>query len=120
MDRSGRPLRPPPEPAEGWLPGLVSLESKGCVLEEPALGVVCYSWHCERGFRGSWVLEGALDRAGGGSSVRCRLALPCAWACDPFLLEVFPSVKQAAWTSLSLRSLPERTQSGSVSLEGCV
>lgn len=76
MDRSGRPLHPPPEPAEGWLPGLVSLESKGCVLEEPALGVVCYSWHCERGFRGSWVLEGALDRAGGGSSVRCRLALP--------------------------------------------
>lgn len=76
MDRRGHLPHLPPGPPEGWLPGLVSLESKGCVLEEPELGVVSYSWHCERGVRGGWVLEGALDRAGGGSSARCRLALP--------------------------------------------
>lgn len=65
-------------------------------MEEPEWGVVCYSWHCERG-----VLEGALDRAGGGSRARCILALPVPRACDPLPLEVFPSVKQAARTSLS-------------------
>lgn len=108
MDRPGRPPHPPPGPHEAWLPGLVSLESKGCVLEEPELGVVCYSWHCERGVRGGWT-EREEDPARGVD-----------WACDPLLLEVFPSVKQAAWTSLSLRSLPERTQSGSVSLKGCM
>lgn len=75
MDRRGRPPHPPPGPPEAWLPGLVSLESKGCVLEEPELGVVCYSWHCERGVRGGWVLEVALDRAGGGPSARCRLGM---------------------------------------------
>lgn len=32
----------------------------------------------------------------------------CPWARDPLPLEVFPSVKQAVWTSLSLRSLPIR------------
>lgn len=51
-----------------------------------------------------------------GVDWHCR----CPWACDPLLLEVFPSVKRAAWTSLSLRSLPERTQSRSVSLKGCL